>query len=349
MTKVTNYQREVANWTEFSLATVSLVCALLTLLTVAFMKSWNGYIALICSMVFFQILYDINFILGVCPGYAACVTWNFLDVLGGLSVSFWSNAISFVIMITVVKTRSFNVFKNYWKFSFFAIVLPLVVAIMAMFVIVPASSDDDEPFTYCAYRESTLAEVVGGLYYWGRILSIIFNVGVFAYTSARINGMRITPPIPRQGSDVTGSDRSVGMRPSRRQDISTENQNMAVYTLISRIKYYPIAQVISRSGACWNAFDNYKFSTYPSVMFNAVTGPILGLLCFIIFLVSSLHDSFVLSDSLQSHFTIIGDATNRKNNSVFYFYLSKSRKKAAREPVIPLPRKHVHVLRRRSR
>lgn len=51
------------------------------------------------------------------------------------------------------------------------------------------------------------------------------------------------------------------------------------------MKWYPLAQAISRSGAAWNEFDYYHFDTYESNIMAAVCSPMSGILNFIIFLV----------------------------------------------------------------
>lgn len=281
MGKLTNGEIYVRNWTEFGVALASLIATLLQIATIFRMRAWNGYILLICSMCVFQILYDINFLLGVAPGYSACMTWNFLDVLGGLSVSFWTNCISFVIMVTVVKIKSFNVFQHYWKFCLYAIFFPFIIAILSLFVIVPAGQDDDKPFNFCAFDNSKLSDAVAGIYYWGRILAIIVNVVVFVFISCRVTNMHLKVTLQTPMSESTAN----GSLPSRRISRSIEQQNLAIATLVSRLKYYPIAQVLSRSGALWNGFENYRYSNFSSSMMNAVTGPSLGMMCFVIFLV----------------------------------------------------------------
>lgn len=281
MGKLTNGEIYVRNWTEFGVALVSLIATLLQIFTIFRMRAWNGYILLICSMCVFQIFYDVNFLLGVSSGYEACLAWNFLDVLGGLGISFWTNCISFVITITVVKIKSFNVFENYWIFCVYSVVLPFIVAVMAMFVIVPAGQDDDKPFSFCAYGTSKLSDIVAGIYYWGRIYSIIVNIVVFLFISCKITNMHLKVSFAHLSESTNSSSLS-----NRRVSRSVEQQNLAIATLVSRLKYYPIAQVISRSGALWNGFENYRYSNFDSSMMNAVTGPSLGMMCFVIFLVS---------------------------------------------------------------
>lgn len=67
---------------------------------------FSGYLLLIVNMALFQILYDINYIIGINSSYSSCIAWHFLDMLGGLSVTIWSNILSFVIFYVVTYIRS---------------------------------------------------------------------------------------------------------------------------------------------------------------------------------------------------------------------------------------------------
>lgn len=250
----TTGQIELSNWVEFGVAAGSFFCSLLTLIIIYYLRSWNGYLLLISTMVFFQMLYDVNYLLGVVAGYQACQAWNILDVLGGLAVSFWSNVISFVVLFVVVKVKSLDIFASYFKFSLFATLIPLVLSILVFFVIIRADADDDLPFLFCVYDTTALATFVSETYYWGRLASIGFNIAVFIFMNAKIRKMnyavnasnnsniisenRVTTvnnPITSFSSATATS--SIATPP---QVISVDQKNMAVMTLISRIKYYPI-------------------------------------------------------------------------------------------------------------
>jgi hypothetical protein len=67
---------------------------------------FNGYLLLVASMTLCEMLYDINYMLKISSSPIACYTWQFLDILGGLSLSIWTNIISFVIMYVVIYLRS---------------------------------------------------------------------------------------------------------------------------------------------------------------------------------------------------------------------------------------------------
>ncbi len=275
----TNHQIEVSDWTGFSFAVVSLICSLTTLLLIYLMRVWNGYLLLITSMTAFQVLYDINYILGAVPTYAACATWNFLDILGGLSVTLWTNIISFIVMFVVMKIRSFNIFRNYKYFVIIAVVFPLIIAILVLTRLEAASDDDDLPFTSCTYKPGEMSLVLRGIYYWGRLASIIFNFMVFGYTSYRVRLMAHMRAASANTQQVSVNSRESAFQVS-------ENQTLAVFSLVSRMKYYPLAQAILRSGAAWNEFDDYRYDSFASNMMAAVCSPSTGIAYFVIFLVS---------------------------------------------------------------
>jgi hypothetical protein len=234
-----------------------------------------------------QILYDINFLQSIIPGYENCIAWHVLDYLGGLSFSIWSNILSFVVLYIVVKIRSLDIFNNYRIFLAIAVVPSLAIALMAIPVL-NVTSDDDH---YCAFDNSPLAIFVQEFYYWGRIVTIIFNCGVFLFTSHRVQLMMQSVKVddkavivPIQSPLSTNLHSSSRTRKVNSGTVIT--QNAAIIVLVSRMKYYPLAQAISRSGSAWNEFNDNHDSTFASGLMSAICAPSVGILNFIIFLVS---------------------------------------------------------------
>lgn len=309
---LSNGQINTCNWIYFSLATLSLICTLTTLFLIHYMGIRNGYLLLITSMTVCQIIYDINFIQGVIPGYYNCVIWNVFDILGGLSVALWSNVISYVAMHVIINVRSMNIYENYPRFFCFAMIPSVTLAMLAIAVIEPASNNDDAPFQYCDYQVNYFSRAIYALYFWGRIFSIMFNFGVFAYISYRIHRMmklvqnteevnkleRTNTANPVSPLHSTTTADSANMNPANAILRTTQHNNIgsypinattqciAIVALVSRMKYYPLAQAISRSGAAWNEFWYYRYDSYPSHMMAAICSPVLGILNFLIFLVS---------------------------------------------------------------
>lgn len=245
------------------------------------MKVWNGNFLLLTNLTVLQVIYDINFLLGISPGFASCVIWNFLDILGGLGVSFTSNVISFTVVYVVTNIQSLNIKENFKYFSIFTIWIPLAFAIVACFGLSQANEDDDKPYTDCIYNTSLAASAVRNFYYWGRLLSIIFNFGAFIYVVFRVREMGFSSTRNSISSSQTSGE---GIA-----TIISEQQILAVTALASRLKYYPLAQAICRSGSAWNEFNDYQYSNPTSALMAAACAPSSGVFYFIIFLVSSVQ------------------------------------------------------------
>jgi len=80
---------------------------------------FNGYLLLITSIAICQCLYDINYILGITNSYSGCLTWHFLDMLGGISVTVWTNVLSLVIYYVVTYIRSVVITLTFTYHNFF--------------------------------------------------------------------------------------------------------------------------------------------------------------------------------------------------------------------------------------
>lgn len=275
---ISNHIVYVRDWLEFSVALVSLICSIFTLLVIKQMKIWNGNFLLLTTLTVLQVIYDINFLLGISPGFASCVVWNFLDILGGLGVSFTSNIISFTVVYVVRKVKSLNIKENFKYFSVFSIWIPLAFAIVACFGVSPANEDDDKPYTDCIYNTSLAASAVRNFYYWGRLFSIIFNFGAFIYVVLRVRKMGFMSSRNSISSSQTSGEGVIA-------SVISEQQILAVNALASRMKYYPLAQAICRSGSAWNEFNNYQYSNPTSALMAAACAPSSGIFYFIIFLV----------------------------------------------------------------
>lgn len=268
----------IRDWLEFAIATVSLVCSLLTLLLIKKLNTWNGNLLLITTLTLFQVCYDINFMFSISPGLPTCIFWHFLDVFGGLGVSFTTNVISYTVCYVVSEIASVNVIENYKYFAIYMILLPLSIAIVATFSLTDANIDDNKPFTECVYDSTLKAIFVENFYYWGRLISIIFNIIAFLYINYRIRNLGFVLKnnmTPASSNQLTLDD---GMT-------MYEKKVLAVKALAGRMKYYPIAQSIIRAGSAWNEFDNYQYSNATSAIMSAVCASSSGIVYFIVFLV----------------------------------------------------------------
>jgi hypothetical protein len=285
---VTNEQIHICNWIGFSFGLFSLVCSLITLALIYKMDKNNGYLRLIASTTVFQILYDVNYVLGVDYSVPSCIAWHFLDILGGLSVAIWTNIVSFIILYVVANIKSVDIFTNYKYFLMISAIPPLILAILAVSVDGVLVVTDDDSSEHCGYGSSTLALFISNIYYWGRLLSIVINYLVFLFISWRLQLMAIVAPDTSTRSIASSPHSSVSSAstaPSLPATTSKDHQSMAIYTLVSRMKYYPLVQALCRSGAAWNEFDGYKYDSFASFVMASVCSPSTGACYFAVFLV----------------------------------------------------------------
>lgn len=183
-----------------------------------------------------------------------CKTWQFLDVVGGLSTTLWSNILGGCVLHIALRIRSANIAKRFPKFLVVGALFPLSIALLqvGMGVI-----EYDGTESSCQYEDSTEGYVVRGLYYWSRILSIIVNIIIYISITVRINSMVMS---------------------------STVDKYEALTELAARMKYYPLFQALSRSGAAWDEFDRTGESGYfPSSLMRSICSPSSGIWYFLIF------------------------------------------------------------------
>jgi len=299
----------ITKWVGFSIATLSFCCTITTLLIIQRMKKWNGYLLLISTMTTFQLLYDINYMLGVCPGYIPCMIWNFLDIIGGLGNAYTSNVISYTVIFVVYRIQSFDIFANFYYILFLVGFIPLLFAILNT-VSLQHQVDDDEPYEYCILNHSNLGKTTTEFYYWTRVASIIFNFIAFIYISVKVERMKSTvvhhqhhgSSFDTQESKTTGG-------------YSTENQMAAIATIVSRLKYYPLAQAICRVGSAWNEWKRSSDYNPVSSMLAAVTAPLAGTFYFIIFIMMQPTARKTLTSILFCQKDTTIDQENDSNNN----------------------------------
>ncbi len=223
------------------------------------MKQWNGYMLLLTSLVCCQIPYDIGHILEIGDSFAACLATKFLNYLSGLSVAFWTNIISYIVLYVTLKSRSVNIYANY-KYYFTIAVFPALIL-----SIVIVSAPNMVRFTNegsCYYTTDFLSTVLYQFYYWGRMFSIITNFFIVSFITWYLHV-------------------SSGSSGTRRQD--------AVYTLVNRMKFYPLVQAVCRSGAAWNEWNSFSQTSFASYIMASVLSPLTGTAYFAVFLVRCVY------------------------------------------------------------
>ncbi len=302
-----HYEVNTDNWILFAFAALSWLCSVLNLVIIKKMGMWNGYILLITSMATFQLFYDTSFMMRVIPGYAPCIAWHMMGNVGGLGSSFWTNVMCFVVLYVLLRARSISIFRLYPYFFLFAGAIPIAFSITSYFALTHTNDDDDgdRGYLYCTFKYNSLGNFVNDFYYWGRIVSIVFNFVAFVFAWIRLHRMGVQPyylPGIETGASITTAsitavntaNNSVGEdgRPKpvtppisvlRRHN---DPQHVALTVLVSRMKYYPFWQAICRFFSAWNEYEDYRYSTPAISALASMSGPSLGVCMFIVFLVS---------------------------------------------------------------
>eukprot|EP01036_Dinobryon_divergens_P031537 gene31537-40951_t len=216
--------------------------------------------------------------LGISNSYSGCLVWHFLDILGGLSVSFWTNILSFIIYYIVTFIKSLDIFRNYFLFFFIAVVLPLVLATLEVTLNNVIVETDDEQ----ACGGGSDYYIFIDIYYWVRVASIGLNVVIFAVISVKLRYMAIN-----EGAD--------------------SHHSAAIFALVRRMKYYPIAQVFIRSGAAWNEYNDSQYRSFASQLVSDITSPSTGAVYFVLFLYMQPRAYLVFCRILRNVFCMEGN------------------------------------------
>jgi len=194
---------------------IGVACSLLTLWILARMMRWNGYIKLILLLTVSQFVYDVSIVMVVFPGREVEFAYIALRSMSGLWATFVTNVLSFVVVYTVWTMQAINVSEHFRKI-FFLVVIPAA----CYGVVVPVA--------YFSFSDLEF-EIVSSVYYWIRVVSIVFNIGSYAVLVYKLNQLDKTPRVTSLKSSASDPLRA----------------------LANRFKYYPIVQVLSRVGVAW--------------------------------------------------------------------------------------------------
>jgi hypothetical protein len=188
----------------------SLLCSIINVILIYVMKQWNGFLAVLWSMAFCQILYDATFYLSYDThiNSTATAVWGCCQAFGGLSVTFWTNVLSAVVFHVISQRTRFNILESFWKLSF-VVYFP---AAAISFIEIGCTL---KGLQQCKY-------IMTEIYYWARLASIAFNFLVFGYIYAFVRSIR----------DRRGNQRS--------------EAEHSMVILSRRMMYYPLIQFFSR-------------------------------------------------------------------------------------------------------
>lgn len=233
---------------------VGILCSSLTLLLIYRMGRWNAYIKLIVALTSSQLVYDLSVVMIAFNGREnefACIA---LRSMSGLWAAFITNVLSYVVIWTVWTLEPANLSHNLWKICFVIYVPAGGYGILV-------------PYALYSFSESDFF-IVSQVYYWARVLSIMFNV--FAYCGL------VYKTFVLENHERTGA---VLMNPLK--------------ALVRRFKYYPLVQVLARVGVAWHEHSyghGYEYHTHFTAKHSAalfiyvLTLPSAGLGYFLVFI-----------------------------------------------------------------
>ena len=222
-----NEQQLIIIYLSYIISSISLVCTLLNLWLIRIMKKWNGYLAIITTMCYCQIVYDLSFSLHISAAddNFLIALWNSLQFFGGISVSIWTNILAFVILRVVVNMKSTDILKNFYWLAAIALLPAVLIAILLLVLQLVGTESQ--------------SYAIEELYYWSRLVSIFINFVIHAVVSYK--------------SYITKSAKTWTRRTP---------QEIAIQILSQRMIYYPLMQALSRLGASWYE-ALYGFGPYP--------------------------------------------------------------------------------------
>ncbi len=237
------------------LALFSLVSTVTTLYLIYDMKRRNGYLLLIFNLTICQFFYDLPFFM--LPWYNYRIT---LDITNFM---FTFAGLAVALWTNVISLVLYNIVQYLHSFDIYGHYLQF-----ASMVFVPSLLLACLMVAY--FKDEDTIQVLNQIYYWTRIGSILFNVAIHGLISLKLH---------RMGYAAGGT-------------AATEDP---VRVLASRIKYYPIVQIVTRAGAAWYEFA-YGFETdsysqhmsatqQVSLYFYASCVPSAGIGYFLVFLI----------------------------------------------------------------
>lgn len=177
-------------------------------IAVIYKMKMSGYLLLLLSMSWFQLVYDVTFFFrNVDIGYWETAIADAFHIFGGIGGSIVSNFIAFVVFYIVYKRKSFNIFAHYNSIMVCSVLPGLAPAIVFLIGSIPENANPGL---------ASLAFV--GIYYYVRLISIFLNFVMFGISAYCIRSIR------SKGASRTPSE-------------------IAISTLSRRLIYYPLLQV----------------------------------------------------------------------------------------------------------
>ena len=250
-------------------ALISFSCSVLTILLIVDMCKWNGYMLLIFNLSSCQCLADISFFIFSYSLYSTAKNVRpikvFLFTFGCVSVSMWTNVISYMLYNVVVYQKNVNILTHFNRFRAMVLFPGLTLGILMA------------AFCYNDFNQ------IEGAVVWLQFASIWFNLIVCGVVTYTLHGM-----------DHEDIEYHPDINEPRETTYGKNNVNKPILELSRRIKYYPVVQVVCLLGLTWYFFgyDLHLFgpqhsATYQTIAWYAycVLSPAAGIGYFIVFLI----------------------------------------------------------------
>lgn len=256
----------------YASASASLSCSLASLVIIAQIKKKTGYLAIVASLTVSQLIYDSSFLMyGLFEYPGGSEGQRFVSFFGGLATTLWTNVLSLLLVVIIFRNTHVNVKKNY--------------VFMALACFVPAAG-----LAAAAVATNSLQEMCAyNALFWTafsvRLASIAFNVVCYVLLACRL-----APSTTSSSSSGGGRSSSSGGRSK-----SSNSAGLAVRVLASRLKYYSLVQISTRSTEVAYELvfsergvsapdDSWSDGRWASFLFEALLCPAAGVGFLFIFL-----------------------------------------------------------------
>lgn len=255
------------------IATISLIATIINVWLIRKMN-WNGYMLILYTLAIYQLIFDISFYFLI---NQKSVAWSYslfllFNMFGELSSTLLTNILSIIVFRIVYNLKVINIFYEYKKYLFCTITIPLLLIVCAL-----------------SFHQLNLNEnqIIFRIYYYIIFAGLIFNIILYLLTNYYVHKL----------------DNLI------HQNVITIDQANAIKVLVSRMKYYPISQVILRLGPVWLYFNRDTQNIRAARYIYVLTTPATGIVYFIVFLLLQPIAKKILMKSLYKvrFFAIIID------------------------------------------
>lgn len=233
---------------ELTIAGISILC-LLMMLKLIFKSRKNGFIVLLRGLAVASLIFSSSYFVQLAGGNNTCGEgpYLYLALLGDGMQAGWTFFITFNLFRIVMFLQSVNIMGEYPYY------LVLDCSVAVAFVIALGASGGHHP---------TKDEAAFHAFYWFRLTVITANFCMFLCCAITVRNM--------QHSVTVGK--------------LTQYQVDGIKFIVFRLRFYGLAQLISRLGAFWYDFSEATLHSTSARYFNAFLGPSSGWMYFLVFL-----------------------------------------------------------------